>query len=167
MRRVEAVLWEHAADAFLAQHPEAEACNSAHAFTTNSGYFERLQRTVNACERNYHRALKELQRLQVARAHGLRALNPQPSPRNPNNPKPVPRNWLRSGQTGNPAYGSPKTTGLDAACRPLADPRLGEPRENLVKTLRSLPRPRWKQLKPPPKRFSINNRPICDRRNLR
>src|SRR5580700_7118938 len=30
MRRVEAVLWEHAADAYLTQHPEAEACNSAH-----------------------------------------------------------------------------------------------------------------------------------------
>jgi hypothetical protein len=27
MRRVEAVLWEHAADAYLGQHPEAEACN--------------------------------------------------------------------------------------------------------------------------------------------
>jgi hypothetical protein len=83
MRRVEAVLWEHAADAFLAQHPEAEACNSAHAFTTNSGYFERLQRTVNACERNYHRALKELQRLQVARAHGLRAPEPAAEPPQP------------------------------------------------------------------------------------
>jgi hypothetical protein len=73
MRRVEAVLWEHAADAFLTQHPEAEACNSAHAFATNSGYFERLQRMVNGCERNYHRALKELQRLEGTRAHGLRA----------------------------------------------------------------------------------------------
>src|SRR5580700_1113323 len=73
MRRVEAVLWEHAADAFLGQHPEAEACNSADAFTTNAGYFERLQRMVNGCERNYHRALKEL----VARAHGLRSLRPE------------------------------------------------------------------------------------------
>jgi hypothetical protein len=65
MRRVEAVLWEHAADAYLAQQPEAEACNSAHAFAANSGYFERLQRMVNACERNYHRALKELHRLKA------------------------------------------------------------------------------------------------------
>jgi hypothetical protein len=74
MRRVEAVLWEHAADAFLTQHPEAEACNSAHAFATNSDLFERLQRMVNACERNYHRALKELHRLKelVARGHALR-----------------------------------------------------------------------------------------------
>src|ERR1700689_1606449 len=43
MRRVEAVLWEQAADAFLAQHPEAAACNSADAFITNAGQFERLQ----------------------------------------------------------------------------------------------------------------------------
>jgi hypothetical protein len=83
MRRVEAVLWEHAADAFLVQHPEAEACNSAHAFTTNSGYFECLQRMVNGCERNYHRALKELQRLEVARAHGLRAPEPAAEPPQP------------------------------------------------------------------------------------
>jgi hypothetical protein len=80
MRRVEAVLWEHAADSFLAQHPEAEACNSAHAFTTNAGYFERLQRMVNGCERNYHRALKELQHQQVARAHGLLAPESEAGP---------------------------------------------------------------------------------------
>jgi hypothetical protein len=72
MRRVEAVLWEQAADAYLAQHPEAEACNSAHAFITNSAQFERLQRMVNGCERNYHRALQQLQRLEVARGHALR-----------------------------------------------------------------------------------------------
>jgi len=82
MRRVEAVLWEHAADAYLAQHPEAEACNSAHAFATNSGYFERLQRTVNACERNYHRALQELHRLQakVKVGQALPPANPGPLP---------------------------------------------------------------------------------------
>jgi hypothetical protein len=58
MRRVEAVLWEQSAGAYLAQHPEAEACNSTQAFITNSAQFERLQRMVNGCERNYHRALK-------------------------------------------------------------------------------------------------------------
>jgi hypothetical protein len=79
MRRVEAVLWEHAADAFLAQHPEAEACNSAHAFATNAGYFERLQRMVNGCERNYHRALKQL----VARGHALRSQQAEAEPPQP------------------------------------------------------------------------------------
>jgi hypothetical protein len=80
MRRVEAVLWEHAADAYLTQHPEAEACNSAHAFATNSGYFERLQRMVNGCERNYHRALQELHRL---KAKVGQALSPANVPANP------------------------------------------------------------------------------------
>jgi hypothetical protein len=87
MRRVEAVLWEHAADAYLAQHPEAEACNSAHAFITNSGYFERLQRMVNGCERNYHRALKELQRLKAKVGQALPSANmpatPQKAPADP------------------------------------------------------------------------------------
>src|ERR1700677_1130140 len=79
-RRVEAVLWEHAADSYLTQHPEAEACNSAHAFVTDAGYFERLQRIVNGCERNYHRALKELQR---AKAKVGQALPPANAPANP------------------------------------------------------------------------------------
>jgi hypothetical protein len=78
MRRVEAVLWEHAADSFLTQHPELEACNSADAFATNSGYFERLQRIVNGCERNYHRALKELHRLKSAQPAA-----PEPPPADP------------------------------------------------------------------------------------
>ncbi len=86
MRRVEAVLWEHAADSFLAQHPDAEACNSADAFTTNSGYFERLQRVVNGCERNYHRALKELE---VARGHALRTPQTETQPAAPA-PTPAP-----------------------------------------------------------------------------
>jgi len=78
MRRVEAVLWEHAANSYLAQHPDEPACNSAHAFVTNSGQFERLQRIVNACERNYHRALKELQVAQSqAQPHARRSSQPE------------------------------------------------------------------------------------------
>jgi hypothetical protein len=42
LRRAEADLWQHAPGEAL----------------------ERLQRIVNSCERSYHRALKELQRLQ-------------------------------------------------------------------------------------------------------
>jgi len=96
MRRVEAALWEHAANTYLAQHPDEPACNSAHAFVTNSGAFERLQRIVNACERNYHRALKEL----VARGHARRSPQPQqsnttspnigPFRQNPDSPAPAP-----------------------------------------------------------------------------
>jgi hypothetical protein len=85
MRRVEAVLWEHAADAYLTQHPEAEACNSAHAFATNSDLFERLQRMVNGCERNYHRALQELHRLKAKVGQALSLANV------PANPGPLPQ----------------------------------------------------------------------------
>ncbi len=46
----------------------------------------RLQRRINATERNYHRSLKALQALQP----------PSESPRNPKNPNPLPGNWLRS-----------------------------------------------------------------------
>ena len=92
MRRVEALLWEHAADSYLTQHPEAEACNSAHAFTTNAGYFERLQRMVNGCERNYHRALKELQHLQVKVGQALPPANvPANMPANPEAPPQAPQ----------------------------------------------------------------------------
>jgi hypothetical protein len=123
MRRVEAVLWEHAADAFLAQHPEAEACNSAHAFTTNSGYFERLQRMVDGCERNYHRALKELQRLQVARGHGLRAPEPAAEPPQPQQSKPTSTSsasFRPNPKTPPPA--APKPPGATTLASPLAGP---------------------------------------------
>jgi hypothetical protein len=89
MRRVEAVLWQQAANTFLTQHPESQACNSADAFTTNSGYFERLQRMVNGCERNYHRALKELQRLKAKVKQALSPANPASA--NPDNPAQPPQ----------------------------------------------------------------------------
>src|SRR6202795_4305236 len=36
MRRVEAVLWDHAANTYLTQNPEQEGCNSAEAFVSTS-----------------------------------------------------------------------------------------------------------------------------------
>ena len=103
MRRVEAVLWEHAANSYLTQHPDEDACNSADAFVANSAQFERLQRIVNACERNYHRALKEL----VARAHGLRTSQPAPAPTaaqasQPEESKPAPAPAIPFRQTPQP-----------------------------------------------------------------
>ena len=65
-RRVEAELWDHATTTFLAEHTEAPACSSGDAFATASPTFERLQRIANSCERTYHRAHKELQRLRAA-----------------------------------------------------------------------------------------------------
>jgi hypothetical protein len=89
MRRVEAVLWEQAANSFLTHHPESDGCNSADAFTTNCGYSEHLQRMVNGCERNYHRALKELQRLKSKAKQALSSANPGSA--NPDNPAQTPQ----------------------------------------------------------------------------
>jgi hypothetical protein len=134
MRRVEAVLWEHAADAFLAQHPEAEACNSAHAFATNAGYFERLQRMVNGCERNYHRALKELQSHQAedaARGHALRtpqaqagstaepAAAPAPEP----SPTPQPQQSIPTSTSSASFRSNPKTPPPAVPQPPVAAPQ--------------------------------------------
>ena len=134
MRHVEAVLWEHAADAFLAQHPEAEACNSGDACATNSGYFERLQRMVNGCERNYHRALKELQRQQVAPGHALRTPQseaeppaesesaPQPEP-----PKPTSTSSASVRATPpTPPPAAPQPTVIDPDATPVASPLAGQ-----------------------------------------
>jgi hypothetical protein len=76
LRRVEAELWDHATNTFLAENTEAPACSSGDAFATASGEFLRLQRVVNFCEQNYHRALKELK----ARAPGLRSPQPAAAP---------------------------------------------------------------------------------------
>jgi hypothetical protein len=107
MRRVEAVLWEHAADAFLAEHPEAEACNSAHAFATNAGYFERQWRGPMAC---------------ILRDPGRGPLSPR-HPRNPNNPHPVPRIWLRSIKIRKPHLQRPLRPLPSRRSPPLQAPR--------------------------------------------
>jgi hypothetical protein len=123
MRRVEAVLWEHAADAFLAQHPEAEACNSAHAFATNAGYFERLQRMVNGCERNYHRAHKELQRLKAARDHGLNAPDSAAEPPQPQQSTTSSANLVSFRQNPKtPPPPAPKPPDATPLASPLAEP---------------------------------------------
>jgi hypothetical protein len=132
MRRVEAVLWEHAADAFLTQHPEAEACNSAHAFATNSDLFERLQRMVNACERNYHRALNELHRLKAKAKVGqaLPPVSPGPQPQKAAATTSQPQqstttsaklaSLRQNPQTPPPA--APKPPGATPSASPLAGP---------------------------------------------
>jgi hypothetical protein len=60
LRRVEAELWQSASNVFLESNTESPACSSGDAFATAAPTFERLQRVVNACERAYHRASKEL-----------------------------------------------------------------------------------------------------------
>ena len=80
-RRVEAELWQTASNTFLVKNSETTiTCTSGDAFATDSSTFERLQRVVNSLERAWHRALKELQRLQVARGHALRTPQPEAEP---------------------------------------------------------------------------------------
>jgi hypothetical protein len=81
-RRVEAELWERASNLFIVKNLDTTVtCTSGEAFATDSSTFERLQRVVNSLERVYHRAHKELERLQeVARAHGLRPTEPAANP---------------------------------------------------------------------------------------
>ena len=99
MRRVEAGLWEHASNLFIVRNLDTTTtCTSAEAFATDSATFERLQRVVSSCERDYHRAHKEFV---VARGHALRssqpetenvgqALSPANMPANPGPPSPSP-----------------------------------------------------------------------------
>jgi hypothetical protein len=95
MRRVEAGLWEHASNLFIVKNLDTTTtCTSAEAFATDSATFERLQRVVSSCERDYHRAHKELV---VARGHALRSsqpeTDPEPQPAEPaHTPQPEPEN---------------------------------------------------------------------------
>jgi hypothetical protein len=66
IRRVEAALWQTACNTFIVKNIETTStCTSGDAFATDSATFERLQRVVNACERLYHHASHELERLQA------------------------------------------------------------------------------------------------------
>jgi hypothetical protein len=63
MRRVEASLWEQA----LGKNSPGDA------FTGDASAFDRLQRIIDSCQGNYHRALKELIGIQKARVKGRQA----------------------------------------------------------------------------------------------
>jgi hypothetical protein len=76
LRTVEADLWQTGVNTYLEKHPEFEQATSGDALATIGPTFERLQRIVNSCERAYHRALKTLTALQVARTYA--ATTPQP-----------------------------------------------------------------------------------------
>jgi len=52
----------HAGNTFRNRNIELEATSSGNAFASVTGPFVRIQQIMSACERNYHRAVKELQR---------------------------------------------------------------------------------------------------------
>jgi hypothetical protein len=66
LRVIETDLWQSAIDRFLEKHTEMQAATPSDAFEASGPAFERLQRVINSCERNYHRALKELKTLAAA-----------------------------------------------------------------------------------------------------
>jgi hypothetical protein len=107
MRRVEAELWQTAYDAFIVENIDrTSTCTSGDAFATGSATFERLQRVVNCCERVYHRASKELERLQeVARSHGLRT--PQQESEPPASPEAGPEAKPEPAPTQQPEQSKP------------------------------------------------------------
>jgi hypothetical protein len=67
LRRVEAALWQTGVDSFLGANATFEGATSGDAFIAVGTAHDRLQRIVNCCERNYHRALKQLTALAQAR----------------------------------------------------------------------------------------------------
>jgi hypothetical protein len=85
LRRTEAEIWERVSNQLLAGKGPGGVVTSGETFAAASGEFVRHQRTVDSCERNYHRAHKELQRLQAARqsksTSGRVLQFPQPSGR--------------------------------------------------------------------------------------
>jgi len=103
IRRVEAELWQTASNTFIVKNIEVTlTCTSGDAFATDSSTFERLQRVANSCERAYHRAHKELERLQAqTKAKVGQALppanpgaqphtaEPEPEPSQPEQSKPT------------------------------------------------------------------------------
>jgi hypothetical protein len=72
MRRVEGALWEKA----LGKNANLDARSHKQALTTSIQGLDRLQRIIDSCQQNYHRALKELISLQRARVKNRRAQQP-------------------------------------------------------------------------------------------
>jgi len=127
LRRVEAELWEHATNTFMAENTEAPACSSGDAFATAAPTFERLQRVVNSCERTYHRALKEL----VARAHSLRTPQSEAEPAPTADPAPQPEESKPSSANLASLRNNPNTpppaAPQPAPAPPLAGPNAANP----------------------------------------
>lgn len=80
MRRVEGGLWE-----------QALGTSRGEVFTTAIPALDRLQRIIDSCQRNYHRALKELISLQKARVKNRHAQSTaiRAAPRNKKTPETI------------------------------------------------------------------------------
>jgi hypothetical protein len=80
LRCAEAELWKHESDALFKKTGDVTAGQTfAHGLKT----FSNIQRVINSCERNLHRALKELQRLRSGPPSDAKTIQPQPDPPQP------------------------------------------------------------------------------------
>jgi hypothetical protein len=68
LRRTEVEIWEQVSNKILADRGPDGVVTAGETFAAASDQFVRFQRVVDSCERNYHRAHKELQRLRDATA---------------------------------------------------------------------------------------------------
>jgi hypothetical protein len=66
LRRAEIEIWDQVSDKILADRGPNGVVTAGETFAAGSDQFVRHQRAVDSCERNYHRAHKELQRLRAA-----------------------------------------------------------------------------------------------------
>jgi hypothetical protein len=110
IRRVEAELWQTAHNTFIVKNIETTStCTSGDAFATDSGTFERLQRVANACERAYHRASHELERLQAQPKVG-QALPPANPGATQSDPEPDPKPAEPAAPSPQPEQSKPTST---------------------------------------------------------
>ncbi len=84
LARVDAQVWEYGFEAAIRLDEDAPL---GQVFNARSQVFTRLQRRIDATERSYQRALRELERLRAARAASEPAGSPDPIP--PPAPQPV------------------------------------------------------------------------------
>src|SRR5580698_7503416 len=68
LRCVEADLWRAANNLFIENHPEIGESAPGDAFESSGPAFDRLQRIMNSCQRQYLYARKELKALQATRS---------------------------------------------------------------------------------------------------
>jgi hypothetical protein len=78
LRRTEIEIWDRVSNQILAKKGPNGVVTAGETFAAGSAEFVRHQRTVDACERNYFRALKELQRIEAARTSRRVLQFPQP-----------------------------------------------------------------------------------------
>jgi len=120
LRRAETGIWDY----FIDDHDYgADTTGLGRAFSCNDRTLARLQRRLDSLQRNFHRALKELARLQSARPDFGFESSPGPAPA-PNPPQTGARLWVPAPSAGNPLSvpGLPPGAGSATVAPPHASP---------------------------------------------